>query len=753
MNDIFISYARSQSEMADNLSIALKKRSVVCWVDRLNIGPAEKWHSALREGILSASNLLILLDENWINSDVCLQEYEYAVDFGKTLIPVIVDAISPSEWKEKRYQVPDELAGRNYIWSYKRDLYQIVDDIVAAARTDYKWKILLNRLELRAQRWKSSGETFGLLRGQELLGVQESVSNATGKEPFITDIVAQFIQASQQEEMRELEEQRERARQAESRSLAAKAESYCLEEPIESLHILNKAWRLAPSMEALQAIGHWYETHLHLAGVWKNNFSISSVAVDETNNKLASCEFISSLIIGDRPQQKLTVQDLRDLGKLDSLSDIHGFGGCLWARSQLVTLRKANIISYRYDLFKERYRQSTRGKVLPFHESKMVINASHTFIALPGIFEGLFLYDTSSDRIIKFQTNGRCVDAAWMDELTLLVVENGGLRRHHIEAFDDVVELIPPNHDIISVDTDGDNWIALSSSDRTMLYNSVPDGFNVVCLHHAPDPSIGIRFGPNKTAFIFGGGGSSNNKGIVEVEIDSGQVIREWIGGFEKRVNHFDPGMKKWMAAGRKDGLVLLWNQERISIETDACTCEPCFHTPTEAKFSDEGQCTFIEEGREIFSSQIEPPQGFPIIPGRLPCVRNDNIICVGCGNTLFWFNLDDPDKKIINKGSVHTNDISHLTCSETNSLWVSTAMNYRDNGMTEIYTWSRKTQWPILKLILQRVEYDQIAFDQSGKTLLFLFGERAVKSILIDPESWLEKGESLSNLEWTKMT
>ena len=286
-----------------------------------------------------------------------------------------------------------------------------------------------------------------------------------------------------------------------------------------------------------------------------------------------------------------------------------------------------------------------------------------------------------------------------------------------------------------------------------MLYNSVPDGFNVVCLHHAPDPSIGIRFGPNKTAFIFGGGGSSNNKGIVEVEIDSGQVTREWIGGFEKRVNHFDPGMKKWMAAGRMDGLVLLWNQERISIETDACTCEPCFRTPTEAKFSDEGQCTFIEEGREIFSSQIEPPQGFPIIPGRLPCVRNDNIICVGCGNTLFWFNLDDPDKKIINKGSVHTNDISHLTCSETNSLWVSTAMNYSDNGMTEIYTWSRKTQWPILKLILQRFEYDQIAFDQSGKTLLFLFGERAVKSILIDPESWLEKGESLSNLEWTKMT
>ena len=751
MTDIFISYARSQNTLAEDLRVALNKHGISCWVDRFNIGPAEKWDSAIREGILSADNFLILLDIDWIKSYICRQEYRYAVDFGKTLIPVIAEPVSPPEWKGKKYPVPDELASRNYIWSYEQNFSHIVHEIAAAARTDYEWKKLLSILEHRAQRWQSSGKTFGLLRGQELLGVQASVSRSAGKKPLITGTVADFIQSSQQEEMRELEEQRERARQAESRSLAAKAEKLCLEEPLESLGFLNTAWHLSPTIEALQAIGYWYETHLHLAGAWKRKFAISGVAVDEANHKMVSCEFISSIVSGNKPQQNLIVQDLRDLGKLDSLSDIDGFGGCAWANSQLVTLRKANVISYRYDLFKERYRHSTPGQVLPIHESKMIINPSHSFIALPGDFKGLFRYDISQDRMARFATNGSCVDAAWIDDMTLLVVEGGGLYKRHIGAFKDPIELIPPDHDIVAIDTDGENWLALSCSDRVYLYRSHPNGINAVCVHHAPDPSVGIRIGTRGTAFIYGGGGSASSNGILEVDIDSGQPIRVWLGGFKKRVNHLDLGRGKWMAAGRKDGLVLLWNREKISIETEAC--EPALAAPIEARINDRGQLTVKENGLQIFSSQIDLPNDFPIFFNSPPCAKNDNDLCIGCGNTLIWYNLDDPAKAIVNKGTVHTNDIGYLACSHSNSLWVSSATNYRDNALMEIFAWRQKSQWPVLKLILPRLEHNQIAFDKSGKILLFLKDDFVIKGIFMDPESWLEHGESMSRMEWTSMT
>ncbi|MCK5312146.1 MAG: toll/interleukin-1 receptor domain-containing protein, partial [Desulfobacteraceae bacterium] len=225
--------------MADSITGELGKNEITCWIDRLNIGPAEKWHNALREGILDAGNFVVLLNKDWTESEICLQEYQFAVDFGKTLIPVVVEPVSPSEWKEMKLRVPDELSVGNYIWVHELEFSQVIMEIAAAVKTDYDWKSLLRRLEQRADRWQSNGEAFGLLRGQELLGVQETITKAHQKTPQITDIVSRFVHTSQQEEMKELEKQRKRARKAESRVLAAEAKDLCFEEPIQSLNTLN----------------------------------------------------------------------------------------------------------------------------------------------------------------------------------------------------------------------------------------------------------------------------------------------------------------------------------------------------------------------------------------------------------------------------------------------------------------------------------------------------------------------------------
>lgn len=220
---VFVSYSRTRSELAGDLVNALIEDGVSCWIDRFGIGPAEQWRSALCEGILEAANFVVLLDLAWLDLTICQEEYKLAVDHGKTLIPIVVEDVSPDGWKALVRHVPEELASRNYIWAHHVSFPDIVREVIAAVRTDYEWKHLLSRLEQRARRWQESGEEFGLLRGQELVGIQEAVGRAEGKEPAMTATVAEFIQASLREEFRELEAQRERARQAELQSEAAVA--------------------------------------------------------------------------------------------------------------------------------------------------------------------------------------------------------------------------------------------------------------------------------------------------------------------------------------------------------------------------------------------------------------------------------------------------------------------------------------------------------------------------------------------------
>ncbi|MCK5312326.1 MAG: hypothetical protein KAJ62_09455 [Desulfobacteraceae bacterium] len=67
-----------------------------------------------------------------------------------------------------------------------------------------------------------------------------------------------------------------------------------------------------------------------------------------------------------------------------------------------------------------------------------------------------------------------------------------------------------------------------------------------------------------------------------------------------------------------------------------------------------------------------------------------------------------------------------------------------------ELFAWHVESKIPVLKLILPRVEYSQITFDKSGRFLLLMMDKTVVKSYLMDPETWLEKGQKMSSVFWT---
>jgi TIR domain len=753
-NAVFVSYSRTRSRFASDLVNALIKDGVSSWIDRFGIGPAEQWHSALREGILEAANFVVLLDLAWLDSTICQDEYKLAIDYGKTLIPIVVEEVSPDGWKALARGVPQELASRNYIWAHEMGFPEIVREVIAAVRTDYEWKQLLSRLEQRARRWHASGEGFGLLRGQELVGIQEAVGRAEGREPAMTATVAAFIQASLREELRELEAQRERARQAESRSEAAVALRLSNEEPIASLDHAERAWQRAPTIEALQALGKWYETHPHLVGAWKKNFAIASVALDEPECRFVSCERLDALVIDDGPSQELIVQNLRDLGKVDSMTDIKGFGGACWAGNKLITQRRGHIVTYRYDVFRERYRQSTTGVALPTYNAPMIANPSRSLVALPARGNGLTVYNAATDEMATFPTEGSCVDAAWIDDLTLLVAEGGGLKRREPKSWAASVEVVPAGRHIGSVDASGKHWIALSCTDRVRLYRSGLNGVVEIIVHSAPDLPKGVRLGQPGTAFIYGGGGALSDHGVVEVAIDTGQLIRKWLGGFRTAVTAFDRGGGGWLAAGRRDGLLLLWNLSSTPLDTTDHEPPPAIEPEVEAQIVQESmlarkvRASTPDSGS--FTAELGSSDG-SVSPGPIPAAVRDGILCVPLGADLVWFDLEDPSRGEIARGSGHTNSPIALACSPRNTLWVSTATNGQNNSLREVFAWDQRSVDPILKLYLPWDDCTRMTFDTSGEVLLLINGDKVIRSLLIDPERWIERGRKMSQMDWSR--
>jgi hypothetical protein len=753
-NAVFVSYSRTRSRFASDLVNALIKDGVSSWIDRFGIGPAEQWRSALREGILEAANFVVLLDLAWLDSTICQDEYKLAVDHGKTLIPIVVEDVSPDGWKALARHVPEELASRNYIWAHHVSFPDIVREVIAAVRTDCEWKHLLSRLEQRARRWQESGEEFGLLRGQELVGIQEAVERAEGKEPAMTATVAAFVQGSLREEFRELEAQRERARQAESRSEAAVASRLSNEEPVASLDHSKRAWQHAPTIEALQALGKWYETHSHLVGAWKKNFAISSVALDEPECRFVSCERLDALVIGDRPSQELIVQDLRDLGKVDSMTDIEGFGGACWAGNKLITLRRGQIVTYRYDVFRERYRQSTTGVAIPTYSAPMIANPPRSLIALPAQGNGLTVYIAATDEVVTFPTEGSCVDAAWIDDLTLFVAEGGGLKRRKLESWAASVEVLPAGRHIGSVDASGEHWIALSCTDRVRLYRSGLNGAVEITVHSTPDPAKGVRLGRSGTAFIYGGGGAISDHGVVEVAIDTGQLIRKWLDGFRTAVTAFDRGGGGWLAAGRRDGLVLLWNLSSTPLDTADHEPPPAIEPGVEAQILEERAWVrkvraSTPDGRS-FTADLGSSDGF-VSPGPIPAAVRDGILCVPHGTNLVWFDLEDSSRGEIARGSGHTNRPIALACSPRNTLWVSTATNGQNNSLREIFAWDQRSVQPLLRLYLPWDDCTRMTFDRSGEVLLLLNGDKVIRSLLMDPDRWIERGRKMSQMDWSR--
>jgi hypothetical protein len=102
---IFISYAHADSPFVDQLQADLQQQGLLAWVDRRGLVGGQKWRRQLQETLERAQVLLVVLSPEAVSSEYVQNEYGYAADEGKLVIPLYY----------RPCQVPLELRGIQWI--------------------------------------------------------------------------------------------------------------------------------------------------------------------------------------------------------------------------------------------------------------------------------------------------------------------------------------------------------------------------------------------------------------------------------------------------------------------------------------------------------------------------------------------------------------------------------------------------------------------------------------------------------------
>ncbi|MDH3763553.1 MAG: N-acetylmuramoyl-L-alanine amidase [Gammaproteobacteria bacterium] len=191
MSDVFISYAREDSDLAHRLNTALKEGGRTTSIDVLDILPAEQWPDRVEGLIAEADSFVFAISPNWLASSACEDELALAVKFNKRLIPVVFEDVDDTA-------VPASAASINWLFLRESDDFDAgISALLKIFDTDSEWVREHTRLTVRAKEWKAKpSDRSTLLRGVSLQVAQSWLAQAPGKEPGPSELQSTFIDAS-----------------------------------------------------------------------------------------------------------------------------------------------------------------------------------------------------------------------------------------------------------------------------------------------------------------------------------------------------------------------------------------------------------------------------------------------------------------------------------------------------------------------------------------------------------------------------
>ena len=91
-NQVFISHARNDNELANYLAEELIKRGFKVWRD-IDMKPGEEWTSQIESALKDSDSMIAILNQNSYSSSYVRNELEFALfneDYKNRLLPVFI---------------------------------------------------------------------------------------------------------------------------------------------------------------------------------------------------------------------------------------------------------------------------------------------------------------------------------------------------------------------------------------------------------------------------------------------------------------------------------------------------------------------------------------------------------------------------------------------------------------------------------------------------------------------------------------
>ena len=197
--DVFISDSRSDQQVVLRLAEALEAAGWRVWVDIEDIPPTADWGDELAAGIRAAHTFVFAISPPSVRSQYCLRELDQALELGKRLVPVVLEATD---------EVPEPLAARQYVYLRDEDDFDAsLQTLTTALATDLDWVREHRQWLTAALRWDANGRDRSLLlRGRDLTRAEAWLARqAERTEPRPTRLQTEFLIASRSWQTRRLQ--------------------------------------------------------------------------------------------------------------------------------------------------------------------------------------------------------------------------------------------------------------------------------------------------------------------------------------------------------------------------------------------------------------------------------------------------------------------------------------------------------------------------------------------------------------------